>query len=220
MHSWGFWIKITIQDKYQIIYGIYLSYVLSPDETRDIVRDCKGYSLLTWVVLYLNGGAVPLNENCARLNVISRDLLGAATSCETPPARASRTLPLQRKTQWSPDQFFICISFKPWKICVRTLLYLIFIGSVTGRCNDVDPGSHYRREGDANRWGSFSTDQNWVFTVKNTGHLQCKPTTAAPVLQREAGNYNITLCVTMLCNSRFLMLWQCLVPRASGPLVL
>lgn len=66
-----------------------------------------------FLFFYINGRAVPLNANCARLNVISRDLLGAATSCETPPARASRTLPLQRKTQWSPDQFYISISFNP-----------------------------------------------------------------------------------------------------------
>ena len=56
---------------------------------------------------------MPLTANCARLNVISRDLLGAATSCETPPARASPTLPLQRKTQWSPEHFFFTPFLSP-----------------------------------------------------------------------------------------------------------
>lgn len=55
---------------------------------------------------HIKGRAAPLTANCALFNVISRDLLlGAATSCETPPARTSPTLPLQRKTQWSPEQF-------------------------------------------------------------------------------------------------------------------
>lgn len=71
--------------------------------------------------------------------------------------------------------------------CVPIPLYLPINWSVTERRNDVDPGSHYRREGDANRWGSFAIDQNWVFTAENTGHLQCFPTTAALVLQRKAG---------------------------------
>lgn len=47
----------------------------------------------------------------SRLNEISRDLLGAATSCETPPVRASRNKPLQKKTQWIPNLFFVLFCF-------------------------------------------------------------------------------------------------------------
>lgn len=50
-------------------------------------------------------------------------------------------------------------------VCVPTPLYLSINWSLTERRNDVDPGSHYRRKGDANRWGSFSIDQNWVVTA-------------------------------------------------------
>lgn len=57
----------------------------------------------------LQSGAFKFKSS--RLNDISRDLLGAATSCETPPVRASRNKPLQRKTQWIPKLFFFVCFF-------------------------------------------------------------------------------------------------------------
>lgn len=69
----------------------------------------------------------------SRLNDISRDLLGAATSCETPPVRASRNKPLQRKTQWIPNLFFVLFCFfklhflpppPEGNVCVPIPLYL------------------------------------------------------------------------------------------------
>lgn len=71
-------------------------------------------------------GAVPLTGRAARLNVTSRDLLGAATSCETPPVRASPTLPLQRKTQWTCEQIlhlFFFVRFHPLENNARVPKY-------------------------------------------------------------------------------------------------
>lgn len=107
----------------------------------------SGESICVEYCTYINAEDVALLPPCgqalqscafkfksSRLNDISRDLLGAATSCETPPARASRNKPLQRKTQWIPNLFcfvFFCffkLHFLPpppkGNVCVPIPLYL------------------------------------------------------------------------------------------------
>ena len=66
----------------------------------------------------------------------------------------------------------------------------------------MDPGSYYRREGDANRGGSVEADQNRDSTAEDPGHLQRGPAAAAPLLPREAGKQHS--CATAITHRALL----------------
>lgn len=158
--------------------------------------------------LHLKCGPAPLSASRARLTVVTRDLLGAATSCEAPPERASPTFSAEKNAMepWpcsslshSPPGEKKTTTTVAFKFCSIRRLVETQQPPAPPR-NDVDPGSHHRREGDANRGGSVSADQNWVFTVENPGHLQREPPSAASVLPGEAGKCSPTFCAVPLCS--------------------